>query len=336
MKNKNAFRKVQILIIALVSFCIIAFAAIAIVYAVVFRRYDYNTYDSSRFLTHADIDHEKYPYETVQIPSGDNQLTGFLYGATNTNGLIIISPGHTDTTDIKLYETLFFVDAGWTVLCYDYTGCYNSQGSAMNGYTQTVYDLDAVLGFVKSEARFEGMPVMLFGHSLGAYASAAVLSEGHEVDAAVVASGFDTPKEQWTYSIERFTGPFHYVLEPFTQAFIALKYGVDRDLSAVDGINSVTAPVLVISGRDDEFYGDESPIYEKRSEIVNPACEFMYMTEENHDGHYNYFLTDAALAYREEVRKETQTGKIDKLLYTELDPTLMNQINDFFLAAVGK
>lgn len=117
MKNKNAFRKVQILIIALVSFCIIAFAAIAIVYAVVFRRYDYNTYDSSRFLTHADIDHEKYPYETVQIPSGDNQLTGFLYGATNTNGLIIISPGHTDTTDIKLYETLFFVDAGWTVLC---------------------------------------------------------------------------------------------------------------------------------------------------------------------------------------------------------------------------
>jgi predicted alpha/beta hydrolase len=336
MKNKKAFRKVQVLIIALISFCIIAFVGVAIAHAVVFRRYDYNSYDSSRFLTHADVDHEKYPYETLQILSGNIQLTGFLYGAENTNGLIIISPGHADTTDIKLYETLYFVDAGWTVLCYDYTGCYNSQGSAMNGYTQTVYDLDAVLQFVESEARFEGMPVMLFGHSLGAYASAAVLSEGHAVAAAVVASGFDTPKEQWTYSIERFTGPFHYLLEPITQAFIALKYGEDRDLSAVDGINSVTIPVLVISGRDDEFYGDESPIYEKRAEIVNPACEFMYMDKERHDGHYDYFLTDAAQDYREALEQKAPKDDIDKFLYTEHDLSFMNRINDFLLTAIEK
>lgn len=335
-KMSKGSRMLRIGVILLISFCVIAFVGVAIAHSVVFRQYDYNGYVSSRFLTHDDVDHTRYPYETVQIPSGDNLLTGFLYGASKTNGLIVMSPGHSDTTDIKLYETLYFVDAGWTVLCYDYTGCYNSQGAAMNGYTQSVYDLDAVLSYVESESRFEGMPVVLFGHSLGAYASAAVLAKGHQVDAALIASGFDTPQEQWTYSIERFTGPFHYILEPFTQAFIALKYGADKDLSAVDGINAVTIPVMVISGEHDEFYGDESPIYEKRSEIVNPACVFLYMDKENHDGHYDYFLTDAALAYQDEVNQKAETGDIDKLLYMQHDPALMDQINSFFLTAIGE
>ena len=281
MKNKKASRIARYIIIGLLCLILVPFTAIAIAHTVIFRRYDYGSYDTRRYLTHDDIDHEQYPYETLEIPSGDHNLTGFLYGAGNTNGLIVLSPGHTDTTDIKLYETLSFVDAGWTVLSYDYTGCYNSEGASADGYTQSVHDLDAVLTCVENQSRFTDLPLVLFGHSLGAYASAAVLAYGHDVDAAIIASGFDTPKEQWTYSIERFTGPFHTLLTPFTQSFIALKYGDEKNLSAIDGINSVTIPVLVISGTQDEFYGAESPIYAKRATIINPACEFLYETREN-------------------------------------------------------
>lgn len=93
----------------------------------------------------------------------------------------------------------------------------------MRGYTQSVHDLDAVLNFVEGSSSFNHIPVVLFGHSLGGYASAAVLQFGHTVDAAIIASGFDTPKEQWLYSIERYTGAFHYPLEPFTRLFLTFK-----------------------------------------------------------------------------------------------------------------
>ena len=212
MKNKNASRIVRNIIVVLLCLVLVPFTAIAIAHAVIFRRYDYNSYNSRVYLTH---------------------------------------------DDIKLYESLSFVDAGWTVLSYDYTGCYNSEGFSADGYTQSVHDLDAVL-----------------------------------------------------------------------------TYGDEKNLSAIDGINSVTIPVLVISGTQDEYYGAESPIFAKRSTIINPACEFLYEIRENHDGHYDYFLTDAALAYQKEVDAVGFAGEIDKNLYLEHDKEFMEELNQFLLDAV--
>lgn len=61
----------------------------------------------------------------------------------------------------------------------------------------------------------------------------------------------------------------------------------DKDLSAVDGINCVSIPVLVISAEEDSFYGGKSPIYERQNEITNPNCSFVLMDEKNHNGHYD-------------------------------------------------
>ena len=73
----------------------------------VFGRVDYERYDSGRYLLYSDLDETKYPRNTYQIPSGENSLTAYLYGADNSNGLMIISPGHGDANDIKLYEISF-------------------------------------------------------------------------------------------------------------------------------------------------------------------------------------------------------------------------------------
>ena len=42
---------------------------------------------------------------------------------------MFISPGNRDVLDIKLPEITYFVDKGWMVLCFDYTGCYASDAS---------------------------------------------------------------------------------------------------------------------------------------------------------------------------------------------------------------
>ena len=324
--RSNTIKKILIAAVCIcLAFCIICPAAIAIIHGAVMGRCDYDKYAADRYLTYDDVK-DNYPRKTIHFESGENTLSAYLYGEENGKGIIVVAPGHTDANDIKLYEIRYFVDAGYKVLCFDYTGCYTSEGKTFGGYTQAVYDLDALLGFIENSDEFDGTSIYLFGHSLGGYAVSAVLAKGHDVQAVVSASGFDTADEQWHYSIGKYTGFLYPVIRPFNSLFISMKYGDDKSLSAVDGINSTDVPVLVISAEDDSFYGGTSPIYRRRDEITNPNCTFILMNEENHNGHYDYFLTDEALAYQ----KSAPDTNIDKELYMEHDADTMQMIISFF------
>lgn len=161
----------------------------AIVHGIVMHGFGYEKYESSKYLLYSDIESE-YPRETFTVKSGENNLSAYLFGKGNEKGLIVIPLGHGDSNDIKLYETRYFVDAG--------------------------------------------------------YAAGAVLNMDHNVAAVVSASGFDTPEEQWQCSVKRFTGFAYPIIKPINSLFIELKYGEDKNLSAVEGINSVDIPVWVI------------------------------------------------------------------------------------------
>ncbi len=307
------------------GFCVISLAGIAAAHSVVMGRCDYGRYAGDRYLVYDDVKAE-YPRKTLEFMSGENTLCAYLYGEKNEKGLIVVAPGHTDPNDIKLYEIRFFVDAGYKVVCFDYTGCYTSGGRSFGGYTQAVYDLDALLDFLESSTELADVPVCLFGHSLGGYAAAVVLGMNHDIQAVVSASGFNTAEEQWQYSISRFTGFAYPLFRPFNALYINMEYGEDKALSAVDGINSSEVPVLVISAEEDIFYGGTSPVYRRKDEITNPNCSFLLMDKENHNGHYDYFLTDEALAYSE----SNPEGEIDKELYMEHNAAVMQMIVDYY------
>jgi len=289
------------LLLITIVFSIIAFIGINVAYNKNFSRADYCEYNTTYYNTYDKIDTNKYKREILSIKSADNTLAGYLYGRENTQGLIIISPGHRDASDIKLPEITYFVDKGWMVLCFDYTGCYASEGSSMIGYVQAPTDLDAVLDYVESDPRFEKLPVMLFGHSLGAYASAAVLQYEHNIAAVVAASGFDDPTEQWEYSVKRSTKVLGNIFSPYSRILMKFKLGDMSHFSAIDGINSKEIPVFIIQGTTDKFYGNVSSIYEHRDKITNPNCSLILMSKENHHGHYDYFLSDKAISYRKKI-----------------------------------
>lgn len=242
--NKTTIRALKIIISCIVTVLVLAFSGVAIAHMVVFSRADYDKYDSEYFLVYDDIDKDKYPREQIIVQSGENDISAFFYAVDDAKGLIVVAPGHRDANDIKLYEIRWFVDAGYSVVCFDYTGCYTSGGNSMRGYNQSVYDMDALLDYIEEDEKFENIPIYLFGHSMGAYAVCAELQFGHDIAKVVAASGFDTPEEQWQYSIKRYTGVLYPIIKPLNSLFIALKYGDDKNLFAVDGINCVSIPVL--------------------------------------------------------------------------------------------
>ena len=326
------------LLLVTIVFSIIAFVGINSAYNKNFSRADYSEYNTIYYNTYAQIDTNKYKREILSIKSGENTLAGYLYGQENTRGLIIISPGHRNASDIKLPEITYFVDNGWMVLCFDYTGCYASEGNSMVGYVQASKDLDAVIDYVEIDHRFENLPVALFGHSLGAYASASVLKCKHNIVAVVAASGFDDPTEQWDYSVKRSTGFWGNILSPYSKILMNFKLGEMAHFSAIDGINSTEIPVLILQGTTDKFYGNVSSIYEHRDKITNSNCTLRLMDKENHHGHYDYFLSDEAIAYRKEIEMDKTSKKesIDKFLLIELNDEIMNYINEFYLKEVAK
>lgn len=320
-------KKMIILIMsALLILCVLILVILSVIHSIVMRSYRYDDYDSEHYLLYSDIE-EEYTRRTFTVKSGENNLSAYLYGSQNDKGIIVVAPGHTDSNDIKLYEIRYFVDAGYKVVCFDYTGYYTSEGKTFGGYTQAVYDLDAVLNYLESDTELQKQNLFLFGHSLGGYAAAAVLNKSHNISAVVSASGFDTPAEQWQCSVKRFTGVLYPVIKPLNSLFIHMKYGKDKDLSAVEGINSMDIPVLVISAENDIFYGGEkSPVYDKKDIITNKNCSFILMDRENHNGHYDYFLTDDALNYQ----STKIMGDIDKEAYMEHNDEVMGRIVEFF------
>ena len=333
IRKKKVLKIILGLAITIVLFNVISIIGVHIAYTKVFSRADYDKYNSKYCYKYGEIDTEKYKRRVLSITSGKNKLSAYLYGQDNGKGLIIISPGHRDASDIKLPEITYFVDKGWRVLCYDYTGCYGSEGSNMVGYIQAPKDLDAVLDYVEKDSRFDGLPIMLFGHSLGGYASTAVLQYGHDITSVVAASGFDSPMEQWGYSIKRYTGILGDIMGQYGKVYIRVKFGNMARFSAINGINSTSIPVLLMQGTTDEFYGNVSSIYEHRDKISNSNCIIRVMDKENHHGHYDYFLSDAAVTYRKDVAsgKVDKNKPIDKFLYEDINNETMDYINDFFV-----
>ena len=153
------FIKITAIILAVI-YLVITPVVIVVIHGIVMSKCTYDEYDSEKQLVYDEVAAD-YPREKFQVTSGDNILSAYLYGKDNTKGLIVVSPGHRDANDVKLYEIRYFVDAGYQVICFDYTGCYTSEGDTFGKYTQAVYDLDAVLTYCDNNEAFSGRPFLL-------------------------------------------------------------------------------------------------------------------------------------------------------------------------------
>jgi pimeloyl-ACP methyl ester carboxylesterase len=209
-----------------------------------------------------------YPREEIRFDSGGKRLQGFIYGGSNTAGLIIVSPGLGCTADYYFPIIRYFVDTGWRVFAFNNTGVAGSEGESMRGLTQAVIDLDAALRYVESSGRFDSLPVMLAGHSLGGFAVCAALTYNHPVNAVVSFSGFnnssDVLKEQGMLLI----GAAYYLISPQLWAIEKQLFGNMAKLTAVDGINRAGIPVMIVHSSNDAIIpAATTALYARRDEI---------------------------------------------------------------------
>jgi pimeloyl-ACP methyl ester carboxylesterase len=349
MKKRNIITiSAIIVILCIVSSCTI----IALeVFSQSFGRVD--GFVGGRFYTYItwdDVDQAKYARQEISFNSGGNRLQGFIYGNSNNNGLVIISHGMGGTADHYFPMIMYFVDNGWRVFAYNNTGVAGSEGDSIRGLTQSVIDLDAALTYIKNSNRFNGLPIMLVGHSWGGFAVCAVLNFNHNVNAVVSFAGFNNGRDVFEEQGVAMVGGVFYTLTPQFWAIERQLFGDKTRLTAVDGINKAGIPVMIVQSSDDDVIpANTTSIYAHRNRITNPYVEIVFFDGDDVSGHEFVFASREKREYRRWAQSSWETYQVginnatnatmaqwaesinfDKALANQLNMELMERINTFF------
>ncbi len=344
-------KKIHITLRRVIGFFLIfifAFSALSMIFSVVvfgvlFKRVD--SLDNYVEITYS-LSESNYKREKIGFDSGGNTLSGYLYSAVKPKGLVIIAPGINSNSDSHLAEIMFFADNGYMSLCYDATGVCESGGASTVGLQQSKRDLLAAIDYAKGKPETSNLPVYLYGHSLGAYAAAAVLDEA-DVKAAVCLSGFDSPVKTMHGKAKEYVGILADIQYPFLYLQNMFMFGTDADDTAVESINSVKTPVMICHGDNDSTIPESLSLYSREDDITNVNAKFYEVDNEYRDGHTYMWLSEKSAKYMKELQNELNDlsaangGKIPQAVLDdfysgidakkamELDESFMNRVLEF-------
>ena len=320
IKQNRTIRKVVVVLLsALLSFVILSMILSAVIFGVLFKR----TQTFSPFeISYSEIDMQKYPRKPVSFYSNENKLQGYIYGTPKSaKGIVIIVNGINSNANSHLPEIMYFVDNGWCAFSYDGTGVGSSEGDGIRGLSQGKIDLESAIDFVKNNKSTVGLPIVLYGHSAGGYASVAILEDNKDIAAVVCIAGFDSPSETMHYFAKQKVGFLADIEYPFMQLQSFFLFGKDFDLSASDAINSTSTPVIIVEADGDTVFSEELGISRFRDKIQNPNVTFLTVDEPYRNQHSTIWFSENAARYISEVSRGGET--IDKEKANELDEEFM-------------
>jgi pimeloyl-ACP methyl ester carboxylesterase len=352
MRSKRVKKRNYLFAAAIISFsCFVFFGCAIVALEVVSQSFgrveEIPKNEFSPYHRWEEIDQARYAREEVYFTSSGNRLQGFIYGASNDNGLIVISEGLGGTADNYLPMIMYFVDKGWRVFAFNNTGVSGSEGEGTQGMTQSVIDLDAALTYIEKTSALSGLPVMLAGHSWGGYAVCAVLHYNHRVNAVASFAGYNNGLDVLNDFGERAVGRIVFVFSPQVKAIEKQLFGDTAKLTAIDGINKADIPVMIVqSSYDKVIPATTTSIYAHRDKISNPLVEIVFLDGETATRHEYILCSKAQHEYMARAGESWERYKaihenasqlqwanekhFDKDLANELDPELMDRVNNFF------
>ncbi len=149
-----------------------------------------------------------------------------------------------------------------------------------------------------------GLPLLLYGHSMGAWAAAAVLGRTGAAGAVCVA-GFDAPLDTVRFFMRRFGGAPALLGFPLVRLLGRLTFGRESNVSALRAVNATDKPVLIVHGSADDVVPDDISLFARAGELTNPNACALLVADEYRGTHSAAWLTREAarclLAHRAEL-----------------------------------
>ena len=180
---------------------------------------------------------------------------GYKYYKENNSkakGVIVIAHGMGCGGQNAFMEVAdAFTSAGYLVFSYDATGNGASEGDGIGGLPQGVADMDYALKFVKKQQEYKDLPIMLFGHSWGAYSVCAVLNFHNDIDAVISVAGFNQSSDLLEQQGEKYTGAAVNLLLPYVKGYERLIFGKYASSTAMGGFEKTNSKIMIMHSKDD-------------------------------------------------------------------------------------
>lgn len=326
MKKKMNKKKLLIIsgILVLLLAVIIPFGIAVMVYEANFN----NRYETFEPLSFKVDSFEGLQADRVTFPTDKAELAGYVYShdGNDKKGIIVIAHGlggggHNTYMDVADY----FAANGYYVFGYDATGNDESGGSAVKGLPQGIIDLEHAVQFVKQDNRFANLPIMLFGHSWGAYSSCNVLNIDQDIKAVVSVAGFNKPMDLIEEQGREIAGDGITFMMPYFKLYEWMKFGKYSGYSSMKGFEKSDTGVMVIHSADDNMVSKEKS-FDIYYEQYSNDSRFVFLPYEDRGHNYVYY-SDESRQYQDEINKQF-TEYVDSLgteLTAEIKTEYLNQ-----------
>ncbi|MDD6819319.1 MAG: alpha/beta fold hydrolase [Prevotella sp.] len=147
-----------------------------------------------------------------------------------------------------------FIKAGVATIMPDLRGHGKSDGNRICLAYEETRDVKAVTDYIKSNAKYKGVPVIVMGVSMGGAVAIRSIGENKDIDGLISLSAFSSLKDFLQASREAFLPMIPATeLDGVTRHVVKEKYGVDASVSspvyALRGLDN--RPVLMMHSRKD-------------------------------------------------------------------------------------
>ncbi len=340
------------LIISILIFILIFMIITFLIYNKIFsKRYEMADKPMSISLSLNDFPNLKAT--PVSFHTNDSLLKGNFYHSSAVSitqkCLLIFCHGISNGSRDYLAQIDYFAQQGYEVLAYDNTGTHNSSGKGIRGLPQSLINLHDVLNLLSTQEQFKSyseLPVILIGHSWGAFAVNAVLNykEFKNIKAVVSFSAFNRSIDMLIQQGKHLFGNAIFLFRPFLQFIEFIRFNKVSRFTSIGGVNSYDIPILALHSKDDPIVYFENSLVSKRSECTNLNAVFIALDGCKH----NVTLSQNARNYGAELKATIKIPKhvtsqneiekylinIDKMKLYELDLQRMKFIENFIAKAL--
>ena len=239
-------------------------------------------------------------------------LKGYFYHYSDPipGRLIVFDHGMGNGHRAYMREIETLAKAGYLVYAYDHTGCMASGGNDINGFAQSLNDLDTCIKALKALPQLQGRSISVMGHSWGGFSTMNITALHPDITHVVSMSGFISVKQIVDQSIAS-------ILKGYRKGIYDMERRANPDyvdFHAIETLKSTSAKVLLIYSNDDKIVNRQmhyDPLVSALSGKEN--IRFLLVDGKNHNPTY----AADAVAYKDQFWAELSRQEKKKLLKTE-------------------
>ena len=235
----------------------------------------------------------------------------YFYGDKRADRFVIFDHGVGGGHDSYVKEIERLARHGYTVFSYDHTGCKESEGENIVGFSQSVNDLDHAVKALRATDEYKSAALSVVGHSWGGFATLNIPKLHPDIESCVALSGFIGVKRMLE---QQFSG----LLKCYRKAIFDYEAQQNPTYALMDARQSLSdtaTRVLVIHSADDPVVRCEYHFDTLQAALSNPNVAFLQVDGKAHNPNY----TTAAVKLLGEMTSDMTRGIKEKSFATEKD-----------------